>query len=159
MNSVIATLREWLRRHPRVRRPSEAVTLVLVGLALVSQFPRLFTPGTSDYSIAQDTVFLSCVAAVLLALLLKPSSMWVRLKAGIRGWATQRVPTADEGLASLVALLICAVALVSATAIEWRAIRLSRGLGAVVAVNLVFIIRQLFAKYSRGSGSHQKGER
>lgn len=151
MPALLGTVKEWLERHPRVRRPFEAVILVLFALAVASQTPRLFDVGSRDYSVAHDTVLLASVAALLLALLIKPKAMWRHLAAGVRSLASGKVPGADQGLAGLVAVLVVAVSLVLSLSLDWTAIQMSRGISAVIAVNVAIIAKQMWAKYGRSN--------
>lgn len=100
------------------------------------------------------TVFLVCVAGVLLVLLAKPASMWSCLICGVRDVVAGRALDGDRALAVILICLLILIAVTLTLVLDWTAFRLAYGVSAVVAVNLWIVWRALVNKYGPHRGPH-----
>lgn len=131
-----------------MREALEVVALVLFGLAGTVHLALTTTPADRIYAKAHHAVFIVSLFGLLGVLLVMPSSSWRRL---MHAWQSIRSGTASESnerpvllLAGLLVLLV----VVSVTVIDWNVVGRLTGISAVVAVNLAWVARGLWVKYS-----------
>lgn len=110
-------------------------------------------PTEDLYVKAHHSVFLLSVLSVLYVLLAKPPSMW---RALVRAFRTLRAGLPPDGTDALAVMLLALLVLsttVAFTVVDWNAVGRSRGLSAVVAVNLAVMLRGLWHRYTTRGGN------
>ncbi len=87
----------WWQRNQALHEPIEAMALALTCLLVISVTALAVGADSAKYSKVQTAVFLTCVGAAMIALFLKPPSMWRRMIGGMRDVATGRAYDCVEG--------------------------------------------------------------
>lgn len=137
----------WWQRNQSLHEPIEAMALALTCLLVISVTALAVGDDSAKYSKVQTAVFLNCVGVAMIALFLKPPSMWRSLLGGMRDVAAGRELHVDGAVAIIVAVLVASIVVVSTLIMDWTTLTLGHGIGGVVAVNLALVGRGLWAKY------------
>lgn len=142
----------WWKRNQRLHYPLEAVVAVLLPLGGITVTALVVGADSVKSSKVHNSVFLVCVAGVLMVLLLKPPLMWQCLTSGVRDVAAGRALDGDRALAVILVALLGVIVMVLTLVLDRTAFNRVHGISAVVAVNLWVGLRALWIKY----GSHKR---
>ena len=124
----------------------------VVGILVIVSMTLNIGPQDRLYVKAHHSVYLVCLCGLLYVAAVKPPSMWRALIRAIRTLRAGSPPEGTDALALMLLALLVLCTTVALTVIDWDAVGRSRGLSAVVAVNLAVMLRGLWHRYSVHGG-------
>jgi hypothetical protein len=152
MNTKSKSPESWWERNKNLHSDVQVIAACLVVLAVLVPLNLSIALEEQEYVKAHHSVFIVCAVGTLYVLLVKPRSMWRSLSRAVRSIIAGVPPEGDDALAALLAALVLVFAAVALAVIDWDAVGRSRGLSAVVAINLTVIARGLWHRYSLVGG-------
>jgi hypothetical protein len=124
----------------------------VVGLLIIVSMTLSIGPQDRLYVKAHHSVYLVCLCGLLYVAAVKPPSMWGALIRATRTLRAGSPPERTDALAVMLLALLVLSTTVALTVVDWNAVGRSRGLSAVVAVNLAVILRGLWHRYTARGG-------
>lgn len=147
-----SSIQDWWRRNRELHADTQRVGMIAVAVMAFVPVTLKIGPSEDLYAKAHHSVFLLCVLSVLYVLLAKPPSMWRALVSAFRTLGSGSLPEGTDALAVMLLALLVLSTTVALTVVDWNAVGRSRGLSAVVAVNLAVILRGLWHRYTARGG-------